>query len=502
MDADQPGMEPEADARSRKLSKKRKNALTRPETVPSQGPKRPLGVREPPRQPNRPGNPPNPEPEPGALACCLGRNQREGFPSRQFWVKPDRLLGVLALWPEDRSVDVLARGGVGNAVNYLAFKRGTTAGKPGAREHLLEQAERLLSIWPAPEPHGQKEDWSQQCSAMVGELVQLGDPGLIERFLTDLVLPNYTGEVNRALCDAARAIGPARATVLLGSVVRTGFGSHPNSVIGLVSGLDKATSGAPDWDDVLRGLAQTLSRPLGLAVGGGVLGGGASGGGGELSGRSVAGLFELYQRLGMEVVARFVAEVLTGDGLRMDPYRELPSALDALEQTAPGLGEARAILWRHATGRLLERSGNPPREPASWVIRANISEQAGETGQDRSTSRNWSKAECCRQLQAFCDDGEETRREFPAREDIRSFVESLITQMQLDIDCHTERRGNPHKLVCVKNRASFRRRLEQYAADVDCMKKLAEHGSAALCEIAWRDELQDAVWRAERNSRR
>ena len=93
MDADQPGMEPEADARSRKLSKKRKNALTRPETVPSQGPKRPLGVREPPRQPNRPGNPPNPEPGPGALACCLGRNQREGFPSRQFWVKPDRLLG-------------------------------------------------------------------------------------------------------------------------------------------------------------------------------------------------------------------------------------------------------------------------------------------------------------------------------------------------------------------------------------------------------------------------
>ena len=66
--------------------------LTRPETVPSQGPKRPLGVREPPRQPNRPGNPPNPEPGPGALACRLGRNQREGFPSRQFWVKPDRLL--------------------------------------------------------------------------------------------------------------------------------------------------------------------------------------------------------------------------------------------------------------------------------------------------------------------------------------------------------------------------------------------------------------------------
>ena len=58
MDADQPGMELEADARSRKLSKKRKSALTGPERVPSQGPKRPLGVREPPRRPNRPRNRP------------------------------------------------------------------------------------------------------------------------------------------------------------------------------------------------------------------------------------------------------------------------------------------------------------------------------------------------------------------------------------------------------------------------------------------------------------
>ena len=39
-----------------------------------------------------PSKSPKPEPGPRALACYLGRNQRERLPSRQCWVKPDRLL--------------------------------------------------------------------------------------------------------------------------------------------------------------------------------------------------------------------------------------------------------------------------------------------------------------------------------------------------------------------------------------------------------------------------
>ena len=76
-------------------ARRKKSALTGPERVPSQGPKRPLEVREPPPPATEPPLKwPNPEPGSGALACCLGRNQREGFPSRHSWVKPDRLLGL------------------------------------------------------------------------------------------------------------------------------------------------------------------------------------------------------------------------------------------------------------------------------------------------------------------------------------------------------------------------------------------------------------------------
>ena len=86
-------MEPEADARSRKLSKKR--------TVPSPGPRQcirwtrpgPWEYESQSRLPKRPQNRPTRSRDPAPLACCLGRIQREGFPLRQFRVKPDRLPG-------------------------------------------------------------------------------------------------------------------------------------------------------------------------------------------------------------------------------------------------------------------------------------------------------------------------------------------------------------------------------------------------------------------------
>ena len=63
----------------------RDSALAGPETA--------LGVGEPLRRPNRPRNRPTLSRDPAPHACCLGRNLREGFPSRQFRVKPDKLPG-------------------------------------------------------------------------------------------------------------------------------------------------------------------------------------------------------------------------------------------------------------------------------------------------------------------------------------------------------------------------------------------------------------------------
>ena len=417
-------------------------------------------------------------------------------------------LGALVLWPEERSVDVLARGGVANAVNYLAFLRQKGIRQPEDREGLRAQAERLVSIWPEPPPGWSEaerlvsiwsdpppgwrdEVWLKPCLALIEELVQLGDPGLIARFLADSVLPNYKAGFDDAVCRAALFIGPRGTERLLDRKVTSLVVFEPVVMIGLLSCLDRATREGhdEDWDSVLRSLVWRICSWHCVVEEG------RAARKSKLCGQSVVGLFELFQRLGMVREAGLAAESLVAHDGRVEPLRELPAALEALERTAPGLGGARAILWRYSVECLLKRSSHPPKEPEKWVVRARVPDRWNDSRQVRSTARNWSFAECCRQLQEFCDDAAETTRRFPAQKRVRRSLEGLIRGMRLDMDCHTERRGNPHRLVCIKNRASFQRRLAEYAEDVDHMRKLADLEVAAHSEGKWRIELRDAIRR-------
>ena len=115
-------------------------------------------------------------------------------------------------------------------------------------------------------------------------------------------------------------------------------------------------------------------------------------------------------------------------------------------------------LWRHATDFLLARSAEPPAEPRDWFIDANIA----------------CRCEHCRKLKAFCRDADAKTVRFPLRKELRAHLHQTIDRHRLDIDHVTERRGRPYTLVCTKNRASYRRRLDEYAEDVTVMRTLIQ----------------------------
>ena len=411
-------------------------------------------------------------------------------------------LGALVLWPQDRAIDVLSQGGVGSVVGHIARERKKAARDPGAMDQLLLQAEQLVSVWPEPGPYVNRDWWSNAGSSLIRELIGLGAFGLLERFVTGSVLPHYDGAMNGSLCRAAIALGPDKAEALLCPAVRHGFGSDPNTAIDLAAVLDAATRGndGADWDDVLRGFARILLELLGAPAPHEAVGTGAAAETGMLRVQSVTGLFQMLERLKMGRSACVYAELLVGRSGRVDAYRDLPVALETLEQKATGLVDARVILWRHAVAKLMERSGRPPREPKDWIIPAKIPQKSEHGWSDYGSERSWSFSECFRQLQAFCDDARMTTKEFPAREEIRLRLQSRIERMRLDIDCHTVRKGSPHRLVCVKNRASHQRRLEQYAEDVASMKQLRELATPLEMEPESLHALEDAIGLGERHA--
>ncbi|MFY9827823.1 MAG: hypothetical protein WAK69_04275 [Rhodoplanes sp.] len=76
------------------------------------------------------------------------------------------------------------------------------------------------------------------------------------------------------------------------------------------------------------------------------------------------------------------------------------------------------------------------------------------------------------QLSDFlADPGRETRT-LKAAEHLRAHVEDAIRKAVCDLDMTTDRRGRPYSLVCIKNQASYDRRVKQRNDDLANLQRL------------------------------
>ena len=82
------------------------------------------------------------------------------------------------------------------------------------------------------------------------------------------------------------------------------------------------------------------------------------------------------------------------------------------------------------------------------------------------------RCEHCLALGRFLQSADQEVWRLRAREADRRHVEDSIRQGRHDVDSRTERKGNPHVLVCTKNQASYERRVAQRRADLDDLTRL------------------------------
>ena len=380
---------------------------------------------------------------------------------------------ALVLWPPARTLGTLARASIERAVAVFEEELGRSEDDAAARRRLPGLAAQLVDTWPAPDGvrfyrRDDTEGVPQALRDTLRLLRRLGDETTTRRFLCEVATPHYSGGETDELLATVAAIAPATLDAWLPQFTERNLPLVPEDVLDLLGRLcpqGEASAGSdrhlsPALADaaraLCRGLPAVVTDPdteVDLFAAGRLPVR-------PLSASAIRSLFAFLWQCAPPADAEAAAALLVQHPTA-PPYRAVPEALAKLAELRGTTGDAAepdgfVTLWRHAAGCLLARSAAPPEEPADWVIEASIPH----------------RCPLCARLQAFCDSPEATTERFRVRQDLRDHVESMVARQRLDIGCKTERTGSPHTLICTKNRAAYRRRCAEYAADVAHMRLL------------------------------
>ncbi len=405
---------------------------------------------------------------------------------------------ALVVWPKADSARLLAQGGAGSLAAFLAEEwQRASEGAPtcGPIRNLASQA---VDLWPSCESRlrrSEGDSWEGHSARALELLCSIGNREATARFLSDVVLPNYDGEMNRALVAAAAEMGVGETGAFLSALAASRTSLQPEGIVDLASRLcerlDDGNDGA--WHDALRQMVATVCtrmpsvhrpskrddydgyvdpyhwhapvEPVPLPT------------------ATLRHFFLLLRRFDMEREADAAASLFIERADLVPPDRTIPALMEALSaergepfRASPAVG----ALWLHGARVLLSRSRLPPAPPTDWII---------------SAEGLSCDCEHCAELRRFCaDPGSQTLR-IPVRKELRRHLRREIEQGKIDIVCETERCGRPFTLVCAKTRGAFERRLRQYEGDVAAMRRLHDACGSVPGSADTERALRDAIAR-------
>lgn len=350
---------------------------------------------------------------------------------------------ALVVWPRERTVDIVAGDNIGGAIAWAAKEcaRARDAGETTDRRIL----QRLSELWPTDQYDYQKKERA----AMLRLLGAEDDGEVAADFVHRVVMAAYDGSENTELATVMPLLGSLGAGEFLLALVKEHLTRRPREVVtflALVAGSGNRTAD-PEWREVLREAVGLALASMETALGAGS----RTRGDKRMNHESVRNLFVLAWRLDLAAQAVPVARAMIDHPEIVTPDRMLPAALGEMQGHAGISGTtAYGALWRQAADFLLARSPATPSEPTDWTIAADTS----------------CTCEHCAKLRMFCRDRVRRVERFSVRKDLRRHLHEIIEHYRLDLDHETERKGSPYTLVCTKNRASYKRRLEEYAEDL------------------------------------
>jgi hypothetical protein len=361
---------------------------------------------------------------------------------------------AIVLWPERLHFDVLCERRARAVVPLLAemvaqWGQSGSASAEALKAQCIQFASTILSKWPKRH-HAYRDDaHASAASQLLQALVGLGERGLIERYLAEVMIKDISADAGGGIVTAcqehgwrafedqlvaicqSKSLGAVERNVRLLEEMCT---ANPKTrkghaqvcevlaqeVVSALQSLDQDKGGVDwRWHDVDRGV---------------------------LLARLIKSLLASNQTVLLE---RLLAHALA----LPTAYPLVSVHLKALEELRPWLHKSAHALsppisrWLAACRKQLEAlTALEPQEPTDFSRPATIT----------------CKCDRCKSLNRFLADPREEVHRIRAAQEVRRHVEDRIRAHECDVGCSTERRGSPHTLVCTKTKASFHRSLKEY----------------------------------------
>jgi hypothetical protein len=351
---------------------------------------------------------------------------------------------VAVLWDRQHTLSLLASDGPHAAVPELQAR--IRKGDP--TDTMLTFATQILDRWT------QREELTDPPSgAMLECLAALADADLACRFVETVLPAASNGEEGTALAQLCSRLGWTRMASSLGGLVdncRAGEGRDGRlepmlQIFGTLCGLAaREAAGVAVLRDLVPSVLAMLASwdktpPWQVDA--------------ERVG-VIEGLFAALEHIddadGMVRLVRHASR----HPKWYDLHQVLAPAVRALTPPIARIRKGYAALHDHCVQDLRRRTAEPVMAPSHWT---------------QDVKLRCACPECAR-VQTFLRDPRETDYRYTAAEAHRRHVTYELKE--LDVDCHTIRKGSPFTLHIKKNRASYERRKKQFATDLELLANL------------------------------
>ena len=365
---------------------------------------------------------------------------------------------ALVLWPSARIFAVLSQAGLVVTLPYLddladQWEAGGAVPEAPLWDAAHDLAGHMLAQWPEQRGYRQESDAPGVVARLLAALTRLGDTVMLERTLTTVVATGHHEKAdNAAIIDGIACLPPARRSPVITQIIDGTADTAFAACADLLARAAPRGQFQPELHLVSAGarLLEALPRDPGPSAVRGSWQQQA-----EMRPETVADLLNGLDRVDGALAVRAANHMLAAPK-RYDPDAVLIPALRRLISMNALSGATVERLRAACLAHLRARIAEPLAPPADW--------------------RRASKLPCgctrCTELARFLDDSESKTWHFKAAEADRAHLQDTIRQAHCDVDVATDKRGRPYTLICVKNQASYDRRLTQRKQDLADLKLL------------------------------